>query len=92
MYKRQKQDYSNALQAFDAVLEKYSDNARTADAHYLKGMCLMGLGRNDAAAREFRDVYSRYSDTNPDIAAKAKARLHEMGLTVGATAKRRKTN
>jgi TolA-binding protein len=87
-----KQDYSNALQAFDAVLEKYSDNARTADAHYLKGMCLMGLGRNDAAAREFRDVYSRYSDTNPDIAAKAKARLHEMGLTVGATAKRRKTN
>jgi TolA-binding protein len=86
-----KQDYGNAMQNFDAVLEKYSDNRRTPDAHYMKGMCLMGLGRNDAAAREFRDVYSRYLDLDPDIAAKAKARLHEMGLNVGTTAKRRKS-
>jgi TolA-binding protein len=87
-----KQDYNDAMQNFDAVLEKYSDNRRTPDAHYMKGMCLMGLGRNDAAAREFRDVYSRYIDLDPDIAAKAKARLREMGLTVGTTAKRRKSN
>ena len=75
------------------MLEKYADNRQNADAHYLKGMCLMSLGRNDAAAREFRDVYARYSDQNPDIAAKAKARLREMGLTVATTAapKRRKT-
>lgn len=88
-----KPDYANALPAFDTVLEKYADNPKTPDAHYLKGMCLMGLGRNDAAAREFRDVYARYSDENPDIAAKAKARLREMGLTVATTAapKRRKT-
>jgi TolA-binding protein len=87
-----KQDYNNAMQNFDAVLEKYSDNRRTPVAHYMKGMCLMGLGRNDAAAHEFRDVYSRYLDLNPDIAAKAKARLREMGLTVGATVKRRRSN
>jgi TolA-binding protein len=87
-----KQDYNDAMQNFDAVLEKYSDNRRTPDAHYMKGMCLMGLGRNDAAAREFRDVYSRYIDLDPDIAAKAKARLREMGLTVGTTAKRRRAN
>jgi TolA-binding protein len=88
-----KMDYAAALQAFDAVLEKFPDNAKTADAHYNKGMCLMNLGRNDGAAREFRDVYARYSDVNPDIAAKAKARLREMGLTVSATTtpKRRKT-
>jgi TolA-binding protein len=85
-----KQDYNNAMQNFDAVLEKYSDNRRTPDAHYMKGMCMMGLGRNDAAAREFRDVYSRYLDLDPDIAAKAKARLREMGLNVGTSAKRRK--
>jgi TolA-binding protein len=85
-------DYSNALTAFDAVLEKFSDNVKTPDAHYMKGMSLMGLGRNDAAAREFRDVYARYLDLNPDIAAKAKARLREMGLTVGTTAKRRRTS
>jgi len=87
-----KQDYTNALEAFDAVLERYQDNAKTADAHYMKAMSEMGLGRNDAAARDFRDVYARYVDVNPDIAAKAKARLREMGLTVATAApKRRKT-
>jgi TolA-binding protein len=85
-----KADYNNALTAFDAVLEKFSDNAKTADAHYMKGMCLVKLGRNDSAAREFRDVYTRYAESNPDIAAKAKAQLRDMGLTVGASAKRRK--
>jgi tol-pal system protein YbgF len=86
-----KQDYANALQNFDAVLEKYPDNPKTADAHYMKAMCEMSLGHNDAAAREFRDVYARYADSDPDTAAKAKARLREMGLTVGTTAKRRRT-
>jgi tol-pal system protein YbgF len=78
-----KQDYENAIQAFDAVLEHYSDNNKTADAHYSKAVSLMGLGKNDSAAREFRDVYARYADTEPDLAAKAKARLKDMGLTVG---------
>ena len=88
-----KQDYANAMQAFDAVLEKFADNPKTAESHYLKGMCEMGLGRNDAAARDFRDVYARYVDADPEVAAKAKARLKDLGLTVGATAvKRRKTN
>src|SRR5258706_2620103 len=63
----QNKDYNNALQAFDAVLEHYSDNNKTADAHYMKGLSLLGLGRNDSAAREFRDVYTRYPDT--DVAA-----------------------
>ena len=80
-YKRQ--DYDNAIQAFDAVLEHYSDNNKTAEAHFWKGVSLMGLGRNDSAAREFRDVYARYADTEPEVAAKAKARLKDMGLTVG---------
>jgi tol-pal system protein YbgF len=87
-----KADYSNALTAFDAVLEKFSDNPKTPDAHYMKGMCLVKLGKNDSAAREFRDVYTRYAESHPDIAAKAKAQLREMGLTVGATAKRRRIN
>jgi hypothetical protein len=55
-------------------------------------MCLMKLGRNDSAAREFRDVYTRYLNDRPDIAAKAKAQLREMGLTVGAPARRRRAN
>jgi tol-pal system protein YbgF len=75
-----KADYNNALQAFDAVLEHYSDNNKTQDAHYMKAMSLLGVGKNDAAAREFRDVISRYPDT--EIAAKAKARLKDLGLSV----------
>jgi tol-pal system protein YbgF len=84
-----KQDYNNALQAFDAVLEHYSDNNKTADAHYYKAMCLVGLGKRDSAAREFRDIYSRYPDS--DVAAKAKARLKELGLTVGTAPAKRRT-
>jgi len=76
-----KQDYTNALQAFDNVLERFPDGNKTADAHYMKGMALMQLSRNDSAAREFRDVYTSYPDT--DLAAKAKARLKELGLNVG---------
>jgi len=85
-----KADYANAMNGFDAVLEKFPENPRTADSLYLKAMCLMKLGRNDSAAHEFREVYSRYSTDRPDIAAKAKAELRDMGLNVGATTSRRR--
>ena len=84
-----KQDYGNALQAFDAVLEHFSDNNKTPDAHYMKGVCLLAMAKHDAAAREFRDVYTRYPDT--DLAAKAKARLRELGLSVGTPAPKRRS-
>ena len=77
-----RQDFPNALQAFDNVLERFPDGNKTADAHYMKGVVLMALGRNDSAAREFRDVYTSYPDT--DLAAKAKARLKDLGLNIGA--------
>jgi TolA-binding protein len=87
-----KADYANALMAFDAVLEKFANNPKTPDARYMKAMCLVKLGKNDSAAREFRDIYALYLNDHPDIAAKAKAQLREMGLTVGtATAKRRRS-
>jgi tol-pal system protein YbgF len=84
-----RQDYANALQAFDNVLERFPDGNKTADAHYMKGMALMQLSRMDSAAREFRDVYTSYPDT--DLAAKAKARLKDLGLTVGASSTSKKT-
>jgi TolA-binding protein len=49
----------------------------------MKGQSLLAMGKNDSAAREFRDVYQKYPDT--DVAAKAKARLRDMGLNVGST-------
>ncbi|HEX5227078.1 MAG TPA: tetratricopeptide repeat protein [Bryobacteraceae bacterium] len=88
-----KADYMDAMTAFDAVLEKYPEGAKTPDARYMKAMCLEKLGKNDSAAREFREVYSRYSADRPEIAAKAKAQLREMGLSVGAApAHRRRTS
>lgn len=88
-----KADYMDAMTAFDAVLEKYPEGAKTPDARYMKAMCLMKLGKNDSAAHEFREVYSRYSSDRPEIAAKAKAQLREMGLGVSAApAHRRRTS
>lgn len=87
-----KADYNDALTAFDAVLEKFSDNPKTPDARYMKAMCLAKLGRNDSAAHEFRNVYARYINDRPDTAAKAKAQLQEMGLRVTPARRRKAAN
>lgn len=81
-------DFQNALLGFDAVLERFSDGNKTPDAHYMKALSLLKLGRNDAAAAEFRDLIKRYPDT--DLAAQARARLREMGLSVSTTSSRRR--
>ena len=82
-----KHDYASALQAFDAVLERYPDGNKTPDAYYMKGASFLGLDKRDAAAAEFRDLIKRYPDT--DVAAKAKARLREMGFNSGTTARKK---
>lgn len=73
-----KKDYANALQAFDAVLEQYSENNKTAQAHYMKGKTLVAMGKRDAAAKEFREVLSKYP--NSDVAPKSRAELSDLGL------------
>lgn len=85
-----KADYMDAMTAFDAVLEKYPEGPKTPDARYMKAMCLEKLGKNDSAAHEFREIYKRYSADRPDIAAKAKSQLKELGFSVGATTSRRR--
>jgi tol-pal system protein YbgF len=81
-------DYLGALQAFDAVLERYPDGNKTPDSHYMKALCLIKLNKNDAAATEFRDIIKHYPDT--DLAQKARARLREMGLSAGPTSANRR--
>jgi len=83
-----KKEYENAIQALDALLEQYSDNNKTASAHLKKGEALVALGKRDAAAREFRDVVTRYPDS--DVAPRAKADLKDLGLTPAAAAPRKK--
>jgi tol-pal system protein YbgF len=83
-----RKDYANALQAFDAVLERFPDNNKTLDAMYMKGRTLFQMGERTKAANEYRAVYARAPRS--ELAAKAKAQLASMGLSVGAAAPHRK--
>lgn len=76
-----KQDYPNALLAFDAVLEHYSDNRRTAGAHFWKGKTLLSMGKRDAAAKEFREVVNKYPSS--DVVQAARTELRNLGLSSG---------
>jgi len=83
-----KKDYENAIKAFDGVLEQYQDNNKTAASHLRKGEALVALGRRDAAAREFRDVITRYADS--ESVPRAKADLRDLGLAPGPAAPAKK--
>ena len=83
-----RKDYENALQAFDAVLERFSDNNKTLDAMYMKGRTLFQMGEKTKAAAEFRVVYGRAPRS--EMGAKAKAQLASMGLTVSGAAPRKR--
>jgi len=78
LYFRAKQ-YEDAVQAFDAVLERYAENPRTPDALYMKGAALMSAGRRTDAATEFKDFLDRY----PSHALASKAQLHLKELGIG---------
>ena len=47
-------DYKGAVQAFDAVLERYPSNPKTADARYMKGLALARDGQRTRAIQELR--------------------------------------
>ncbi len=82
-------DYSSAVKAFDAVLERYPDNPKTPDAHYMKAMALLKSNERTRAAGEFRILVKDYPHT--DDARKALAQLRALGLSSGtATAKTRR--
>jgi TolA-binding protein len=81
-------DLDNAQKAYDAVLEKFPENSKTADALYMKGQTLVKTGRRTAGAAEFREVVRRFPRS--DIAAKARAQLKAMGLSTTAPTSSRK--
>lgn len=54
----------------------------------MKGRTLFQMGERTKAANEFRAVYAR--SPRSELAAKAKAQLANMGLTVSAGAPHRK--
>ncbi len=82
-------ELDSALRAFDLVLEKYPENIKTRDAMYMKGQTLLKMGERMKAAEEFRAIISRWPSS--ELAAKARARLRELGLPATSPAKRRKS-
>ena len=78
LYNRAKM-YDDAVQAFDAVLERYPDNPKTPDALYGKADALLHGGHRAEAAAEFKDFLARFPTHS--LARNAQAQLRELGTT-----------
>ena len=83
----QRDDFDEALKAFDLVLEKYSENSKTADARFMKGQTLLKMNQRTAAAQEFRELI-RNSPNSP-LVPKAQSALRSLGYTAPASKKKR---
>jgi TolA-binding protein len=81
-------DLEGALRALDAVLEKYPENNKTLDAMFMKGLTLVKMGERNRGADEFRALIRRAPTA--ELAAKAKAELNRLGLSMTPPAKRPK--
>ena len=73
------EDWANASQAFDAVVEKFPKNPKTADAAYYKACALMkNRDTKTAAGREFRNFIATYPESAH--VKEAHQHLRELGL------------
>lgn len=82
-----KGDYNGAVQSFDALLERYPQNPRTADAHLEKANALLKLGQRTRAVAEYRLLVDNFPRT--DDARKASQALKALGFSGTSTARRR---
>lgn len=87
LYDRAKQ-YDDAVQAFDAVLERYPENPKTPDARYMKGVELMKAGRKTDATTEFKDFLTQYPTHS--LAPQAQQHLRELGAAARPAAPKAK--
>ena len=83
-----KGDYAGAIKSFDAVLERYPDNPKTPDAHYMKAMALLKSNQRTRAVTEFRTLVQNYPHT--DDARKALSQLRSLGVSANSTATARR--
>jgi TolA-binding protein len=78
---RQK-NFEQAVQDFDVVIEKYSENNKTPDAIYSKGLALKSLSRLTESHSEFLELIKLYPRN--DLAAQACDQLKSMGYNCPA--------
>jgi TolA-binding protein len=84
LYNRAKM-FDDAVQAFDAVLERYPDNPKTPDALYGKADALAHGGHRTEAAAEFKDFLTRFPTHS--LARNAQAQLRELGTAAASRQK-----
>lgn len=80
--------FEPALQAFDAVLERFPKNAKTNDARFMKGQTLVNMGQRNDGADEFRALIAEAP--NSDVAGRARSELRRLGLSVAPAKPSRK--
>src|SRR5580658_733683 len=76
----QKQDYAHAVEAYNAVLEGFSGNAKAPAAQLHKGLALLEEDKKDAGIHELRLLIQRHPQT-PE-AARARTKLNGMGVRI----------
>ncbi len=76
----QKQDYQSAINAYNAVLEGFSGNAKAPAAQLHKGYALLATDKREAGIRELRLLIQRHPQT-PE-AARARSKLNGMGVRI----------
>jgi TolA-binding protein len=74
----QQKDYPDAINAYNAVLEGFSGNAKAAAAQLHKGLALIEEDKKDAGIRELRQLVQRHPQT-PE-ARVARSKLNGMGV------------
>jgi TolA-binding protein len=78
----QKQDYTKAINSYNAVLEGFSGNAKAPAAQLHKGLALIAQDKKDAGIHELRLLIQRHPQT-PE-AARARSKLNGMGVRITA--------
>jgi TolA-binding protein len=78
------QNFQEAVNAFNAVLEGFSGNSKAPAAQLHKGLALIQLNKKDAGVHELRLLIQRHPQT-PE-AAQARTKLNAMGVRATATA------
>ena len=68
------QKYEQAIEAYNACMEKYPDGNKTAAAQLKKGYALLSLGRTAAGERELRALVRRFPSSHEAALANQKLR------------------
>jgi tol-pal system protein YbgF len=83
------QDYSNAIKAYNVVLETFPTSSKAPAAQLHKGYALLLMNKKDAGVHELRALIQKHPD-KPE-AMQARSKLNGMGVRITPTAPTRPT-